>query len=118
MSTLILSTLGFSNHPSDFLHLIFKTFPIVPNDPFAKICINILPVKIGIVASFIPPRPSINKSTVTRPIIVVIVVRTEEHSVMVQHTVSWKQDNDEQRQKVLRKILFFIQDCFLTTIKI
>lgn len=67
--------------------------------PSPKFVLTYSPLRLELWQAFIPPRPSINKSTVTRPIIVVIVVRTEEHFVMVQHTVSWKQDNDEQREK-------------------
>lgn len=89
IESLRLSTLGFSNHHSDFLHWVMETFPGVPTDPFAKRCVSILPVEIWSVADIILPSPSIKWTTVIRPVIVVHVVRTKGHSVMEQHTVSW-----------------------------
>lgn len=99
IESLRLSTLGFSNHHSDFFHWVIEIFPGVPIDPFAKRCVSILPVEIWSVADIIPPRPAIKWTTVIRPVIVVHVVRTKGYSVMVQHTVSWN-----------------IQDRFLTTV--
>lgn len=89
MNSSYLSSLRFSNHHYNFFHWVKDTFPRMPIYPFAMICVPIFPVKIWPVACVIPPTSAPNWSTVTTWIIIVTVVRSEEHPAMVLQAVSW-----------------------------
>lgn len=89
MNSSYLSSLRFSNHHYNFFHWVKYTFPRMPIYPFAMICVPIFPVKIWPVACVIPPTSAPNWSTVTTWIIIVTVVRSEEHPAMVLQAVSW-----------------------------
>lgn len=113
MNSSYLSSLRFSNHHYNFFHWVKDTFPRMPIYPFAMICVPILPVKIWPVACVIPPTSAPNWSTVTTWIIIVTVVRSEEHPAMVLQAVSW---NSNEQWTGIKVFSLMIVSCTTTLI--
>lgn len=64
--------------------------PTKPVDSIRPIYVCILPVKICLVAVFVPPTAFSERGAVVTPLIVVGVVGAENQAIVVRHAISWK----------------------------
>lgn len=87
---ILILILRFSNQHSDFFHWITEAMPSTPVDSIRPIYVCILPIKICLVAGFVPPTAFSGRGTVVNPLIIVRIVGAKNHPIVVRHAVSWK----------------------------
>lgn len=87
---ILILILRFSNQHSDFFHWITEAMPSTPVDSIRPIYVCILPIKICLVAGFVPPTAFSGRGTVVNPLIIVGIVGAKNHPIVVRHAVSWK----------------------------